>query len=136
MDQAKFKMPRLDPRERRSKLVDRLYRPQMHVVCSWVHGWGLCFWVSGEDLKKDSTTSTECTARTLSDMYNDVGCLPLRLEVQHDGTYREAKNRFYLSFLLMLTALQVFRTTSVSFLRPGHSHSEVESVWTVLDENQ
>ena len=121
MDQAKFRMPRVDPRARRSKLLDRLYRPTMHVVCTWVHGHSISFFQSEEDVRKNSVTSTEATAIALSDVLNQVGRLPLTLHCQHDNTYREAKNRWYLSFHLLLAALGIFRSTVVSFLRPGHS---------------
>lgn len=121
MDQAKFKMPRLDPRLRHSKLVERLYRPQQHIVASWLHGHSLRFWVSGEELPKNSETSIEAMARALSECLNDVQRLPLTLHCQHDSTYREAKNQYFCRFLLLMCALGVFRQCCISFLRTGHS---------------
>lgn len=121
MDQAKFRMPRLDPQLRHSKLSERLYRPQMHILASWIHGHSLHFWVSNEDVPKNSETSCEAMARALSDCLHDIGQLPLALHAQHDSTYREAKNQFFTRCLLLMTALGCFRSTCVSFLRTGHS---------------
>lgn len=130
MDQAKFRMPRFRSSQRRSKLSERLFRPTMHILACWLHGHSLRFYVSNEDMPKNSETSCEATARALSDAFTEVGSLPLTLYVQHDGTYREAKNQFYMSFLLVLTVLQVFRQCYISFLRPGHSHEDVDQIFS------
>lgn len=129
MDQAKFRMPRL--RMRRSKLSERLYRPTQHILASWVHGFGLTFFVSQECMPKNSETSVEATSRVLNDVYRESSCkLPLTLHVQHDGTPREAKNQYYCRYLISLVVLRVFRQTCISFLRPGHSHEDLDQVFS------
>ena len=100
------------------------------ILACWLHGHSLRFYVSNEDMPKNSETSCDATARALSDAFTEVGSLPLTLYVQHDGTYREAKNQFYMSFLLVLTVLQVFRQCYISFLRPGHSHEDVDQIFS------
>eukprot|EP00435_Cladocopium_sp_Y103_P030834 s4234_g7.t1 len=130
MDQAKFRVPRLDPRLRASKLSQRMYRPVLHILCSWAHGAQMTFFVSHEDQPKDSVTSMEAVSRLLSDLANQYTTLPLTLHIQHDGTPREAKNQFFTAYLLLLTSLQVFRQTTISFLRPGHSHEDVDQVFS------
>ena len=130
MDQAKFRVPRLNPQLRASKLSQRLYRPVLHILCSWAHGAQMTFFVSHEDQPKDSVTSMEALSRMLSDLTNQHGTLPLTLHIQHDGTPREAKNQFFMAYVLLLTALQVFRQTTVSFLRPGHSHEDIDQIFS------
>ena len=129
MDQAKFRMPRM--RMRRSKLSERLYRPTQHILASWVHGFGLTFFISQEDHPKDSETSIEAMSRVLSEVYLESSrSLPLTLHIQHDGTPREAKNQFFCRSLMLLTALGVFRQVCISFLRPGHSHEDLDQIFS------
>eukprot|EP00435_Cladocopium_sp_Y103_P036678 s460_g9.t1 len=129
MDQAKFRMPRL--RMRRSKLSERLYRPTQHILASWVHGFGLTFYISQEDMPKNSETSVEATSRVLNDVYRESSRkLPSTLHIQHDGTPREAKNQYYSRYLIALVILGVFRQTCISFLRPGHSHEDLDQVFS------
>ena len=130
MDQAKFRVPRLNPQLRASKLSQRLYRPVLHILCSWAHGSQMTFFVSHEDQPKDSVTTMEAMSRMLSDLANQHGTLPLTLHIQHDGTPREAKNQFFTAYLLLLAALQVFRQTTISFLRPGHSHEDIDQFFS------
>lgn len=123
-------MPRLDGKSRRSKLSEKLYRPTTHVLCCWVHGYRLQFYISGEDMPKDSNTSAGATARTLSDLYNEVGCLPVSLHFQHDNTAREAKNQYFTRFMILLTTLGAFRRITLNCLTVGHSHEDMDQVFS------
>ena len=95
MDQSKFKIPRVATRisGSTSKLFQRLFRPTLHVSGARCHGHMLNFWVD-EDLRKDSSTQQEILSRTLSDISNKHGCLPMGLICQQDNTCREGKNFF------------------------------------------
>lgn len=128
MDQAKLRLPRWGY-GRTSKQVERIYRPCLHLVASWVHGFKLDVHLSDEDVKKDSTTSIEVLCRTLSGLYTTATRLPLVLWIQHDNTPREAKNRYFLNFLLMLQVIGAFRATGIYFLRTAHSHEDVDQAF-------
>lgn len=120
MDQSKLKLPRTGVRS--AKLFTRLFRPQLHLVVTWLHGHMLHYFISDADLKKDSETSIETLSRCLSRLYNNMGKLPVGMVLQQDNTYREGKNRWVLGFLCLLVCLRVFRYTVAGFLRPGHSN--------------
>ena len=124
MDQAKFRVPRT--RDRSSKLLSKMFRPQLHVALTWIHGFRLMFNVSDEDLKKDSETQAEQIALGLSRVVDEHGQLPRGINIQQDNTAREGKNQFISAFGLLLTALDVFRYVCLSFLRVGHSSSDVK----------
>ena len=112
---------------RRSKLSERLYRPTQHILASWVHGFGLTFFISQEDHPKDSETSIEAMSRVLSEVYLESSrSLPLTLHIQHDGTPREAKNQFFLQIPHVAgstwgvpTSLHQFLTSRTFTRRPG-----------------
>ena len=125
MDQAKLRVPRFGY-NRISKAVEKLYRPALHLVGSWIHGWKLNIAISDEDVKKNSETSIEMIVLSLSDLLASSTSLPLSFHLQHDNTYREGKNRFMLNFLLLLVILGIFRVTSMGFLRTSHSHEDID----------
>ena len=94
MDQAKFRVPRL-LNDRKSKRLEALFRPALHVVGSWLHGHILNLAITDEDLKKDSETQAEVILRTLGDAWEAAGFeLPLGIHLQQDNCYREGKNTY------------------------------------------
>ena len=123
MDQSKFRIPRVADAlsGSTSKLFQRLFRPVLHVTGAWAHGHKLHFFVSDEDLRKDSSTQQEVLSRTLSGIYNDFQDLPLGLVVQQDNTYREGKNQYFLNHIILLVATECFRFAVCNYLRVGHS---------------
>ena len=120
MDQAKFKCPRVRGQPL-SKAWSKLYRPKLHVGGTWAHGHCLHLSVSDEDFPKDAVAEMEQLVHALDALYCQHGALPYGLSCHADNTYREFKNRHCVGFLMLITALGVFRWTMVSFLRVGHS---------------
>ncbi|CAK9081769.1 unnamed protein product [Durusdinium trenchii] len=128
MDQAKVRIPRWGY-GRISKSCEKLYRPAMHLVANWAHGWRLTIHLSCEDMKKDSVTSIEVLCKSLCGILDGCGSMPLGIYLQHDNTYREAKNRYMLNFLLMLQLLGAARVVAMGFLRVSHSHEDVDQAF-------
>lgn len=136
MDQSKFKIPRVATRisGSTSKLFQRLFRPTLHVSGAWCHGHILNFWVADGDLRKDSSTQQEILSRTLSDIYNKHGCLPMGLICQQDNTYREERIVFFVGHMVLLVALRCFCFCVRSYLRVGHSFSVTMSNYVVFEQ--
>ena len=124
MDQGKFRLPRVRYVHRQSKLFQKVYRPQLHVAASWVHGHAVNVAVADEDLKKDSQCSIEQLARSLDDILAQKDALPHGACLQQDNTYREGKNQYMAAFAAMTLCLGIFRHFTCSFLRVGHSDFE------------
>lgn len=125
MDQAKLRVPRFGY-QRISKGVEKVFRPALHLVGTWIHGWKMGITITDEDVKKNSETMIELITLALSDMVTNSNSLPLMFHLQQDNCYREGKNRFMLNFVLLLTILKIFRSTSMGFLRTAHSHEDVD----------
>ena len=125
MDQAKLRVPRFGY-YRISKAMEKVYRPALHLVGTWIHGWKLGLCVTDEDLKKKSETMIELITLALSSLVDQTNSLPLSFHLQQDNCARERKNRFVMNFMLLLTILQCFRATSMAFLRSGHSHEDID----------
>ena len=118
MDQSKFRIPRVRLR-RFPKLMEALYRPTLHLVGCWLHGHRLDLAVADEDLKKNSETQIDIIARAIDGLFEHI-TLPLGFHLQQDNCYREGKNRFVVSFMVLLVSMGIFRWTSMGFLRKGH----------------
>ncbi|CAK9008227.1 unnamed protein product [Durusdinium trenchii] len=129
MDQAKFKVPRL--RQQLSKQYSTLFRPRLHVSATWLHGKRILFAIADEDQRKDSGAQIEQLARGLESVSQEYNMLPYGLMVQQDNTYREGKNRHYLAFHVLLVSLKVLRWSVCSYLRVGHSHEDIDQVFSV-----
>ena len=125
MDQAKLRVPRLGY-NRPSKAYQKLFRPALHLVATFVHGFKLLINISDEDLKKDSVTSIELFCRSLCELVDTFGRFSLSIHLQQDNTYREGKNTYMVTFLLLLQILGIARFTSLGFLRVAHSHEDVD----------
>lgn len=131
MDQAKLRVPR-QGYQTISKAMQKLYRPALHLIGTFVHGFKLRIHVTDEDLRKNSETCIECVALALSEVLDSHGRLPLGLHLQQDNCYREGKNGFMLSFFLLLVVLGALRWTSLGFLRTCHSHEDIDQCFGQL----
>lgn len=125
MDQAKLRLPRWGYK-RITKAAEKLYRPAIHLVGTWLRGYKLMISLSDEDQKKDSQTSIELLTRCLSDLYANTGGMALGLHLQQDNCAREGKNRFMINHMLLLVILGVCRFCSMGFLRTSHSHEDID----------
>lgn len=96
MDQSKFRVPRV--RTAKSKLFSSLFRPQLHIAGSWIHGKTLLLSVSDEDCGKDAAAQLEQLSLALETVWAEHRKLPLGLCVQCDNTYMEGKNRFVIAY--------------------------------------
>lgn len=121
MDQGKFRVPRVRPPLRQSKLFQKLWRPQLHCSASWVHGHAVNVAIADENLRKDSSCSLEQLVRSLDDVLLQKKCLPPGINLQQDNTYREGKNQYVTAFACLTVCLGALRHCTCSYLRVGHS---------------
>jgi hypothetical protein len=57
---------------------------------------------------------------------------PKTLYLQADNCYRENKNRFMLAFCSLLVYLGVFDSVQLSLLPPGHTHEDIDQMFSTL----
>ena len=128
MDQQKFTLPR--HKTMKSKTFDGWNRPRLHVAAAIAHGWCLNFFVSEGNLCKDSNTSIEILAHTLSEVSRS-GCdlAAATVTFQADNTCREVKNGIVMRWCSALVSDNRVKECALSFLRCGHSHEDVDQVF-------
>jgi len=56
------------------------------------------------------------------------------LFIEMDNTSRDNKNQYVLGYLTHLVDSNVFKTIYVSFLVPGHTHEDIDQLFSVLTE--
>ena len=125
MDQAKLRVPRWGYK-RISKAMEKVFRPALHLVGTYTHGYKLQLSLADEDQKKNSETSIELVCTALCSVLQSVGTVPLMVHLQQDTTYREGKNTFMLTFMMLLQVLCCVRITTLGFLRTAHSHDDID----------
>ena len=131
MDQCKFLYPRSPLCL--SKDLAGMQRPKLHVTGAIIHGWGLAFTLSHHDHPKDASASVEILAHLLTRMHQSgINLQRCNLVVQCDNTARELKNGTTLRFLSALVSHHIVESCTLSHLRSGHSHEDIDQAFGSL----
>ena len=67
--------------------------------------------------------------QVLSKALDDIGCAAAGFQCQQDNCFREGKNQFFWAFLLLIVAIDIFRWSMVCYLKPGHSHEDIDATF-------
>lgn len=130
-DQCKFMYPRSPVCL--SKSLCTMQRPKLHVTGCIVHGWGLVFAQSHHDHPKDASSMVEILGHVLTRMRDSgINLARVSLHVQADNTSRELKNSTTLRFLSALVSHKILESCTLSHLRSGHSHEDVDQCFGSL----
>ena len=129
MDQAKFRVPRI---LLKTKSLEKLYRPALHIQGAWAHGWGYNLAIMDADMKHDSNNNIDVASRLLDQIYRTHGGLPKGFQLQQDNTCRECKNQKVLKWAIKVVALGVFRWVSLNYLITGHTHEDLDATFGQL----
>ncbi|CAK9070419.1 unnamed protein product, partial [Durusdinium trenchii] len=124
MDQGKFAFPRHPSMH--SKEFAGFTRPRAHVIGAIVHGRSIIYAITEPDLPKNATTHIEFLAYILTLVSEQEDLATLALRLQCDNTSRECKNNIMLAFLISMVSKGVLREASISSLRSGHSHEDID----------
>ncbi len=132
MDQAKTCAPRL---HRNPKNLDGHEVLNVHLTGVIIHGHmhQLYTWV--DNFPKDSNVTATVLLEALKDLKKLKGPSykhPRNLFLQLDNCSGENKNRFFLTFLAMLVQLGVFDRIKLSFLQVGHTHEDIDQLFSRL----
>ena len=124
MDQSKTNIPHF---QQKSKQTSGNSKLKTHVTGAIVHGQGAYGYF---DICEWSHSSNMTIAILMNVLYMYKDSLPPVLYLQMDNCGRENKNRFVFAFCALLVELGVFRKIKVSFLMVGHTHEDVDQMFS------
>ena len=116
---------------RTSKDLSTFNRPRICVHLAIAHGYCCDFYLTDdEDFFHGASTLCEMVTRTLARVKAICECqglpFPEHFILQSDNTPAQAKNQEMIVFLAALVRKYKFKTTSLMFLRVGHTHIDVD----------
>ena len=90
MDQAKFRVPRVFVK---TKCLDSLIRPALHVQGAWAHGFGYHLAVMDPDMCHDTNNNVEVISNMLEQIFSGHRGLPMGLHLQQDNTLASVRTK-------------------------------------------
>jgi len=133
MDQAKFKCPRnlCDAKQWAS-----LWRPTLHMVGCMVEGLLEIFFLTDQDVKKDSNMEMTCISLTLDLAQQELQkrglTMPEHLSLNWDNTAREGKNQHLAKYQAWLVSTGRFRSVQDGQGQVGHTHNKQDQRFSVV----
>ena len=124
MDQSKTNLPHF---QQKSKQTSGNWKLKTHVTGAIVHGQGVYGYFDNCEWSHSSNMTITILMNILY-MYKDS--LPPVLYLQMDNCGRENKNRFVFALCALLVELGIFRKIKVSFLMVGHTHEDVDQMFS------
>lgn len=139
-DQAKFRVMKC---VQWPKDLEGEHRPQMKVEGVWAHGRELAFNFLEEDVPQNTNVTIEVLTQALDRLLASAAPgagpsaapgtdFPAHLWVQMDNAGGENKNIHMSKWLAMLVDQGVFRSTVASYLQVGHTHEDIDSLFSIM----
>lgn len=131
MDQSKFSLPRMK-RLIGTSLLQKIWRPSMHIVGCLVFGMLEYYAVLPSDCPKDASMNCTIVSRVidiLAEKLHQKGegfCFPGVMIVNVDNTPRESKNSIFGSYLASPVSRDIFREVECQYLQCDHTHNELD----------
>ena len=133
MDHSKFPIPRMT---RIPKSLDNLHRPMVTVSGSLVHGIGITFYLSSEQVGGGINFFGHCLYDSLQ-WAADTSQIrqkpfPHILSLHTDNTTGQNKNYDGLSLINILVSSQSMSSGQNSHLQVGHTHEDLDQIFSIL----
>ena len=125
MGQAKCAYPR-HPHVK-SKDLEAMQRPRLHVNGCIVHGREVLVTVSRADFPKGTNVTCDIIANALACLRKlGVSLCAAKLHVQLDNTSSSNTNNILMAFMAWLVGSGVVAAAEADFLREGHTHEDID----------
>ena len=135
-DQAKF---RIMKSVHTPKNLETEPRPQMKIVGAMAHGHDLSFNFVEEDMPHNNNLTAEVLMRTLTRLLGNwnkgagpATPFPEHLWLQVDNCGGENKSGHICKLLAALVDLGIFRSAVASYLQVGHTHEDIDFIFSVM----
>lgn len=121
--------------DRPSKEIEKLgARPRVVVTAALAHGHVTSWFLAPDELTHGSDAYCEILCQVIEQVRQRNGSnpLPRHLVLQVDNTVSQAKNGFVGTFCAYMVGKQLFQSVTMNFLMVGHTHEDVDQVFSLL----
>lgn len=118
-----------------SKAFAQFIRPTLSTTCCILHGYCTLFYVSEPHVEHGSSWTAEVLAHSLNVLQEQYPALDLRachISLHGDNSSKELKNNCTMQLASSLVSLRRARSISLNFLQSGHSHEDVDQLFSSL----
>ena len=135
MDKGKVSWPQYN--HRAPKSLDKFVRPRLVITCGIAHGFCVDFSIAHDETMSHGASAfceilTRLIERVMEICREQHIRPPEHLVVQSDNTTAQAKNSLVGQYLATLVSRSKFVTAVLNFLIVGHTHEDVDQVFSVL----
>jgi len=115
----------------KSHISDAAWKVKMHLIGAIVHGIGVYAYTCPSHVKQGHNVTIQALWDTIVQVkQKNGGWLAPNLLLQLDNTTKQNKGNGLFSFLALLVAQGVFKTIEVSFLPVGHTHCDIDQLFS------
>lgn len=121
--------------DRPSKEIEKLgARPRVVITAALAHGYTTSWFLAPDELTHGADAYCEVLCQVAQEVSQVLGPRPLpqHLVLQVDNTVSQAKNGHVGAFCAYMVAKQLFHTVTLNFLMVGHTHEDVDQVFSLL----
>ena len=126
-DQSRYDVPYT---HQKSKLNDANWGMKMHTIGAILHGRAVYAFTCPDHVEQGHNVTIQALHDVLLDQIQKGRSIPPRLFLQLDNTTKQCKGRYVFGYLGLLIKLGVFQRITVSFLPVGHTHEDIDQLFS------
>lgn len=111
------------------------WKMRMHIMGVISHGRQSYLYTCPSHIAQGNNVTIQAIKEVLVDTRNKEGRLPPVLHVQLDNTTKQCKGKFLMAYLADLVDKGVFREVHVGFLPVGHTHEDIDQLFSRISVN-
>ena len=119
---------------REPKDVSNLWKQPVHNMGAISHGRQAFCFLCNDSMQLGSNATIEVLWRVLLITLKQEGCLPPHLYLQLDNTARQCKSQYVKGFAATLVACGVFKKITITYLPVGHTHEDIDQMFSVFSK--
>jgi hypothetical protein len=132
VDGADQKKNALPHHAKEGKGTSGLWKQPVHNYGVLSHGRQAFSFLCNDSMKQGTNVTIEVVHRVLLHTLKMEGKLPDVMFVQLDNTTKQCKSRYLMAYMASLLASGVFKRILVSFLPVGHTHEDVDQLFSTF----
>jgi hypothetical protein len=126
-DASDYAMPHTKTRSHASSACHKI---KMHLMGGLVHGRETFLWTVPPHIAQGHNITIQALHKILCHILKKDGKLPRVLFLQLDNTTKQCKGKGVFGYAAVLVALRIFDKIYISFLPVGHTHEDIDQIFS------